>query len=635
MTATSLAPLFLQKFFDGNGAPLAFGQVSTFAAGTNTPIATWIDSTGVIPNANPIPLNARGECSMWLLPNVAYKVSVSDALGNTLPGYPIDNVINSQLVTLFGGTDTGVANSYILNFASPTPPNTNGQVIFWIPANSNTGPSTLNVNGGGPQPILNPNGTALGANQILAGQYVSTIYLNGVWQLYGGSGVGVNIGTFGAEVPLPSATTTDLGSASGHNVSITGTTTITSFGTSAQLVAPIYIGRFTGSLILTNSASLILPGGSNITTTAGDAFIAEFMGAGNWRVLFYQYAVGVSVTSSIKAADTPRISTTTLANDPDLQVSLNLGQYEYELFMLFDSVAAGAGFKFSADGVAVDSRGTSPAGATGFVNAAAYGPKLESFVGATLAYATVSTGLNSNQVSYKGSLLVSTAGTFGIQWAQNASTASNTTLRAGSYLTATLLAQKTGTGATQRIYTTPGTGFETIPANVTTLVIETFGGSGGGGPGQTASCQLGGGGGGGSGGYSRTTISVAGQATKTMQYTVGAAGLAGGAGGNSAVISGTFAITSMAANGGAGGGAGTVATGGTGGAGGTASGGADVNTSGNTGNAGLNNAGGGFGGHGAPGISGVNFGGFAGGSGHTGAGAGFAGNTGSAVFTYT
>ena len=82
---------------------------------------------------------------------------------------------------------------------------TNGQVIYWLPTNSNTGPSTLNANGGGPTPIVNPNGSPLGANQILANQFVSTIYINGVWQLYGGSGVGVNVGTFGTEFPIASA----------------------------------------------------------------------------------------------------------------------------------------------------------------------------------------------------------------------------------------------------------------------------------------------------------------------------------------------------------------------------------------------------------------------------------------------
>lgn len=633
MTAAYLAPYLTQRFVDNNGNPLVNGTVSTYAGGTVNPIATYVDSTGTTQNTNPIQLNFRGECSIWLTPNIAYKFVVQDSLGNLIT--TVDNVVNAALITLYGGVDTGVANAYILNFASPVPPNTNGQVVFWLPANSNTGPSTINVNGGGVQPILNPNGTPLGANQILANQFVSIIEINGVWQLYGGSGVGVNVGTFGTEVPLPSATTTDLGSVSGHNVQITGSTTITSFGSSAQVVAPIYIGRFSGALTLTNSANLILPGGNNITTSNGDAFIAEYMGSGNWKVLFYQYVGATSGTSAVKASDTARSSNATLTADPDLQITLLTGQYSFELFMLFDSVAAGAGFKFSSTGTAVDSRGTSPAGATGFVNAAAYGPKVESFVGATISYATVSTSADSNEVLYKGSLLVTTPGTFGIQWAQNASIASNTTLRAGSYLTANLLAQKTSSSAVQHIYTTPTTAFETIPANVTTCTIEVFGASGGGGQGQTITGpQIGGGGGGGSGGYCRTVVNVSGQATKTMQYTVGAAGASQAAGAASSVSSGTFSLTTMTGNGGNGGSGGSAAFGGAGGAGGTASGGTAVNTTGNTGQAGLNNAGGGNGGLGAPGVSGLNFGGFSGGSGHTGAGAGDVGKVGAVVFTY-
>jgi len=634
VTATFLAPYPVQKFFDNNGVPLAFGLLTTYAAGTNTPIATYVDSTGITTNTNPITLNFRGECSLWLLPNVAYKLALTDSAGNVIPGWPVDNIVNAALISLYGGVDTGTANNYILNFASPVPPNTNGQVVYWLPSNSNTGPSTINVNGGGIQPILNPNGTPLGANQILSGQFVSIIEINGIWQLYGGSGVGVNVGTFGTEVPLPSATTTDLGSVSGHNVQITGTTTITSFGASAQVVAPIYIGRFTGTLTLTNSASLMLPGGNNISTANGDSFIAEYLGSSIWKVLFYQYAAATSATSAVKASDTQRISTTTLTADPDLQLTLLTGQYEYELFMLFDSVTAAAGFKFQSNGTAIDSRGTSPAGATGLVNAAAYGPKLESFVGATLTYATVGTAANSNQVSYKGSLLVSTPGTFGIQWAQGTSTASNTTLRAGSYLTATLLAQKTSSNATIRIYTTPGTATETIPVGVTSCTIEVFGGPAGGGTGF----NLGGGsnsagGGGGSGAYSRTTVSVSGAGGLTMQYTVGAAGVALNAGGLSQVVSGTFSLTTVLANGGSPGVASTSTHPGAGGAGGTASGGT-VNTSGNAGTNGTRGSPG-VAGQGGPGVPGINFGGASGGLGGTVGAAQSGTGPGAIVFSYT
>lgn len=610
MTATLLSPSPILKFFDNNGAPLALGKLTTYAGGTVTPIATYTDSTGVTQNTNPIILNFRGEAPIWLLPNVNYKYALTDAAGNTIPGYPVDNIVNAALITLFGGVDTGVANAYILNFATPVAPNTNGQLILWLPANSNTGPSTINVNGGGAQPILNPNGSALGANQILANQFVQIVYINGIWQLYGGSGVGVNVGTFGAEVPLTAAATTDLGSVPGHNVQIVGTTQITSFGVSAQLVAPIYIGRFTNTLTLTNSAALMLPGGNNILTGNGDSFIAEYLGSGAWKVLFYQVQALIGFGTSVKAGDTARLSTTTLAADPDLAVALLTGQYEYELFMLFDSVAAGAGFKFQSTGTAVDSRGTSPSIADGLVNAAAYGPKLESFVGGALSYATVGTAANSNGVLYKGSLLVTTPGTFGIQWAQVASTASNTTLRAGSYLTATLLGQKTGSASPiQHLITTAGAGTENIPSGYSTLTCEVWGGTGRSGAGfNGGGGNSSGGGASGSGAYCRTVVSVSGAGGQTINWTCGAAG--GLTGGTSIVNSGSFAITTMTATGSAAGGnAPSLGVGGAGGAGGTASGGNVVNTPGNAGGAGTNNAGGGGPGAIGLGIPGINYGG--------------------------
>lgn len=86
---------------------------------------------------------------------------------------------------------------------------------------------------------------------------------------------------------VASATTTDLGAAAGRIVDVTGTTTITSFGTVAAGVWRIV--RFTGALTLThNATSLILPGAANITTAAGDCAIAVSLGSGNWVVTHYQ-----------------------------------------------------------------------------------------------------------------------------------------------------------------------------------------------------------------------------------------------------------------------------------------------------------------------------------------------------------
>lgn len=98
---------------------------------------------------------------------------------------------------------------------------------------------------------------------------------------------------------LASATTTDLGAVEAPQITISGTTTITGFGTVAAGVAR-YI-RFSGALTLThNGTSLILPGGANILTVAGDTALAISEGSGNWRVLSYNRVSGEPLVGSAK-----------------------------------------------------------------------------------------------------------------------------------------------------------------------------------------------------------------------------------------------------------------------------------------------------------------------------------------------
>ncbi|ANL02706.1 hypothetical protein [Rhizobium phage RHEph18] len=86
---------------------------------------------------------------------------------------------------------------------------------------------------------------------------------------------------------IASAATTDLSTVGSQNVTVTGTTTITAFGT-----APAGTFRrlvFSGILTLThNATSLILPQGGNVVTAAGDSLEAVSLGSGNWRVTSYQ-----------------------------------------------------------------------------------------------------------------------------------------------------------------------------------------------------------------------------------------------------------------------------------------------------------------------------------------------------------
>ncbi|MFC5861093.1 hypothetical protein ACFPT7_02180 [Acidicapsa dinghuensis] len=106
-------------FSDQNGVPLAGGCVFTYLGGTSTQEATYTDSTGNTPNANPVILDASGSANIWLGP-VNYKFAIwsnggincaSGALQWTVDEVP-GNVFNNVVIsggTWTGGTITGAA----------------------------------------------------------------------------------------------------------------------------------------------------------------------------------------------------------------------------------------------------------------------------------------------------------------------------------------------------------------------------------------------------------------------------------------------------------------------------------------------------------------------------------------------
>jgi hypothetical protein len=113
--------------------------------------------------------------------------------------------------------------------------------------------------------------------------------------LAGGSMTGAINEAKGADIA--SATTTDIGAATGNFVDVTGTTTITGLGTVQS--GTLRAVRFTGALTLThNATSLILPTGANITTAAGDTANFRSLGSGNWVCTSYQRKDGTALASA-------------------------------------------------------------------------------------------------------------------------------------------------------------------------------------------------------------------------------------------------------------------------------------------------------------------------------------------------
>lgn len=110
---------------------------------------------------------------------------------------------------------------------------------------------------------------------------------------------------------IASAATVNLTTATGDLVDVTGTTTITAITLAEGEQRTV---RFTGALTLTHGASLVLPGGANITTAAGDFAVFRGYAAGVVRCVVYTKASGVSVV----AAEAGAITAAMLASSLDL-----------------------------------------------------------------------------------------------------------------------------------------------------------------------------------------------------------------------------------------------------------------------------------------------------------------------------
>jgi hypothetical protein len=94
----ALYPFTKSQFFDNNGRPCVGCKLFSYSAGTTTPLLTYRDSAGVIPNTNPIVMDAAGRADVWMTP-VAYKFIMQTSAGVTL--WSEDN-ISSANNTLLG-----------------------------------------------------------------------------------------------------------------------------------------------------------------------------------------------------------------------------------------------------------------------------------------------------------------------------------------------------------------------------------------------------------------------------------------------------------------------------------------------------------------------------------------------------
>lgn len=229
----------------------------------------------------------------------------------TQAGLTLDKTVRTQLlqaIKLFAqdaaytyAASTTAANTYTATL-SPVPlAYSVGMPVNIKFTNANTGAATINLNSLGAKSIKLQNGNDLFAGDINATFIAQLMYDGTNFVLLNPYSFPEKFGRKGSNIA--SATTTDLSTATGDYVHITGTTTITGFGTLNAGIQRTVI--FDGALILThNATSLILPGAANITTAANDSAIFRSEGSGNWICIAYKKASGTPVVgvTSVTAA---------------------------------------------------------------------------------------------------------------------------------------------------------------------------------------------------------------------------------------------------------------------------------------------------------------------------------------------
>ncbi len=219
-----------------------------------------------------------------------------------------------------------------------------GYFIIFKPATNNTGASTLNVASSDGAVDIKKIDTgakaALAANDLDSDTYAELIFDGTDWIMLNAPvtadlvadtspQLGGDLDCNGAQIQWSQGA--DVASATalavltdGNYFDVTGTTTITSINTTGGVGTLIKL-HFDGALTLTHDATdLILPGGANITTAAGDE--AEFIeyATGDYRCTNYSKASGEAVAGGKILQVVSATSTSTSETTSSTFVASNL-----------------------------------------------------------------------------------------------------------------------------------------------------------------------------------------------------------------------------------------------------------------------------------------------------------------------
>jgi len=304
-----------QVLVDGTGVPYASWKLYTYVTGTTTNLATYSDAGLTASNTNPVVADSNGRMADVYLSAARYKLVFKTSADVTIKTIdPYDS--SSQLITATAAPSPTYSLMEYVNSTDGHRYRRSLDNTSWIDLG-----------------LANSLGNAATVAQVLAGTDTTSFgtpdSIASLWQR----------GT-----DIASATTLSLPSGGGSVFNITGTTTITGIG-SAVGGRQIKV-KFAGSLQLThNSTSFILPGGTNIFTSAGDTalFINEAATdatGSNWRCFQYQYASGAPLPSPASSSKTASYTVT----DSDRGTSIRFAGLGADATVTLPAASGRAGF---------------------------------------------------------------------------------------------------------------------------------------------------------------------------------------------------------------------------------------------------------------------------------------------------
>ena len=328
-----MANLFHSPTFalpDSNGDPISGQKLNFYETGTTNRADTFTDNALSVAHANPVVADGAGRFAAIYLQSISYKVVWTDADDVVLKTWdpvngtfdvsgddytpsqqsPADMTVKVSAGRFFDLVSRTFVTNAVQTSSLIVAPVTNPRidlvhidrrtgVIGVVTGTEAASPVVPAVPAGG-LPVAEV-ALAVGVTEIIDSLITD---IRELAVLGTGNVIQVNTGADAGAVPLnaqafvdvASATTTDIGAATSHNVRITGTTTITGLGTVASGLRRKV--RFAAALTLThNGTSLILPGTANITTAANDSGEFISLGSGNWLCLNYKKADGTAVVS--------------------------------------------------------------------------------------------------------------------------------------------------------------------------------------------------------------------------------------------------------------------------------------------------------------------------------------------------